>query len=318
MKRITSISIFITLVIASFFSVINFIPLKKVVEENIWIEDYTQIAAHRGGAYLNPENTKMAFDYIIKETTYTDIIEFDLRLTKDNILVINHDEDINRMALEENEESVIISKHNYKDLLEYNLGRNFMGLNGKYPYKNLTIDDAKNRGLTLMKLEDFFEEYNMFRDFKLFIEIKEEGDRSREIVDHLMSMLDEFEWYKNRSMIISFDDSLIDYMWDNYMDQYIGALGNKVFAQIAFTKLGLAPLYNPKYHSIQVPFNEKAKKVPINWIDKRLIDYCTRQNQLVVYWGTDDVNEMTIMIEAGVHVITTDRPDVLSELIHKK
>ena len=50
------------------------------------------ISAHRGGAELNPENTEKAFDYVILETNYTDAVEFDIRLTKDNVAVIIHDD----------------------------------------------------------------------------------------------------------------------------------------------------------------------------------------------------------------------------------
>ena len=115
--RKSKIMIYISLALCFIVSLVSILPLKKVVDENTWIKDYVQISAHRGGALLNPENTQKAFDYVIKETTYTDIIELDLKLTKDDVIVINHDDDINRMALDSDKESVKLSEHNYIELL---------------------------------------------------------------------------------------------------------------------------------------------------------------------------------------------------------
>ena len=140
--------------------IIHFIPSSKVVEENHWLRgDRSFISAHRGGSELNPENTEMAFDYIIKETTYTDIVEFDIRITKDNKYVITHDATLNRMALEKGNPNVTIAETNYAELLNYNLGKNFKNREGKKPYENITIEEADNLGLTILTLEEFLTKY---------------------------------------------------------------------------------------------------------------------------------------------------------------
>ena len=305
-----------SLILCLLVTLVDVLPLRKVVETNEWKEDYVQISAHRGGSLLNPENTQMAFDYVIKETSYTDIVELDLRLTKDNIIVINHDEDINRMALDEGETSIKLSEHNYIELVGYNLGKNFTSLEGETPYKEYSSLEALNAGLTLMKIEDFFIRYNEARDFKLFIEIKDSGTNAIKITDEVMKMLDVYYWYKDRSMIISFDDDLMGYMEEKYPDQYTGSLGDKVIEQIVFSKLSLDHFYNPTYECIQVPYNEKAKSIPlIKLIDKELIRTFKKRNQLVVYWGIVTKEDMALLINNGADVITTDRPDLLAEVL---
>lgn len=306
------------LVFCLIFSILYMVPLNKVVEENVWVRGYTQIAAHRGGALINPENTKKAFDYVIKETDYTDIVEIDLRLTKDNVVVINHDSDLNRTALEEGKESIDIDSNDYSKLINYNLGRNFTDLNNNKPYLNYSIEQAKEEGLTLMRLESFFEEYNQFREFRTFLEVKVGDEAGRYIVDKIMELFIEYPWFKERSMIISFDDKLIDYISSKYENQYKGALGYKVVNQIIFSKLGLDCFYSPKYEAIHIPFNEEAKrKYPIGLETKRMVDLFKRRNQLVVYWGVDNKEDMTKLIKSGAHVITTDRPDLLAELVKR-
>ena len=78
------IGILCTLVL--FWVVVNIIPANKVCEENPWLGNGTTlISAHRGGSKLNPENTEKAFDYVILETDYCDIIEIDIQYTKDGV-----------------------------------------------------------------------------------------------------------------------------------------------------------------------------------------------------------------------------------------
>ena len=71
-------SILVTL--GLFWLIVGLITPYQVTDENPWRRDKTLISAHRGGANLNPENTQMAFDYVIIETTFTDIVEIDVRL----------------------------------------------------------------------------------------------------------------------------------------------------------------------------------------------------------------------------------------------
>ena len=60
----------IALTLGAFWGVVNIIPPKKVAEaNNIWLaKDKPMISAHRGGAFLNPENTEKAFDHVIIKT----------------------------------------------------------------------------------------------------------------------------------------------------------------------------------------------------------------------------------------------------------
>ena len=53
-----------------------------------------RIIAHRGASFLEPENTIKAIEKAVK--TGADFVEVDVRMSKDNKLVIMHDPDINR------------------------------------------------------------------------------------------------------------------------------------------------------------------------------------------------------------------------------
>ena len=178
MKKIQKVGIIlgsIALALGAFWGVVNLIPPKKVLDtDNPWIaKDQPMISAHRGGAFLNPENTEKAFDHVIIETNYCDIIEIDIHKTKDNIIVINHDPTMDRMCLTEDKQEteiiqdVVIKDSTYEELLQYNMGRNFVDLNKNKPYENLTIEEARKEKLTIMTLEEFLTKYQPY-DFKLW------------------------------------------------------------------------------------------------------------------------------------------------------
>src|SRR5690349_12465081 len=52
------------------------------------------VYAHRGGAALRPENTIAAFDYGL--SLGADGLEFDVRLSRDGVVVVHHDETLER------------------------------------------------------------------------------------------------------------------------------------------------------------------------------------------------------------------------------
>lgn len=319
MKKVKTI-ITIILVICFFFVFVKTIPITKVVDENPWLKkDRPLISAHRGGSNINPENTEKAFDYVIKETNYVDVVEIDVRLTKDSVIVINHNSSINSLALEDNQDKVLIEDNSFEKLQQYNLGRNFIDKNtGHKPYENYSIEEAKKEGLTIMSLTNFFKKYHKVRDIKLLLEIKESNDKGFMIVDEIEKLFqnEAYKWWKDRTMFISFNDEVIDYSLKKYPNQFVGILGNNATKEIVFHKLGLDPLYSNLYHSIQIPTNYKIKKVNVNLLTKDIIKMAHKRNQSIVYWTINDEKEMKKIISYGADIITTDSPDVLWNIIN--
>lgn len=299
--------------------VINMIPKKAVVEgvNPFKKNDVTLISAHRGGAFLNPENTEKAFDHVILETTYADIIEIDIHKTKDNVYVINHDDTINRTGIleEKEEDPIYIKEHTLEELREYNLGINFLSRDNLYPYRNLSLQEAKNDGLTIMTLTDFLNKYKEKREFKLFIEIKETGEEAIKTADYLHALLsqEENKWYQNRTMIISFDDPVIKYIADTYRDMYVSPLGYNIVPYVGTAVLGVSSFYLPPYHGIQMQYSFSG----INLARKDLIDIANQRNISTIYWTINDQKQMENLVRLGADVITTNAPDVLKEVIDK-
>ncbi|MGC9778966.1 MAG: glycerophosphodiester phosphodiesterase [Candidatus Heimdallarchaeota archaeon] len=75
------------------------------------------IFGHRGASSLEPENTMKAFDRALQDGA--DGIEFDVRKTADDELVIIHDQRINRTSNGRGR----VSKISYSNLLKYDFGK---------------------------------------------------------------------------------------------------------------------------------------------------------------------------------------------------
>ena len=119
LKKFLIILSSIVVSLALFWIIVGVIEPYQVTDVNPWRSEKTLISAHRGGANLNPENTRMAFDYVINETPYTDVVEIDVRLTKDDELVIIHDASINRTGLDYETEEILVRESSYNDLAKY-------------------------------------------------------------------------------------------------------------------------------------------------------------------------------------------------------
>lgn len=80
--------------------------------------------AHRGGVYYTPENTMPAFEYAL-HAGY-DSIETDPQLTLDGVVVLMHDDTINRTCRNSDgsriEQPVKVSQTTYAELMQYDAG----------------------------------------------------------------------------------------------------------------------------------------------------------------------------------------------------
>ena len=125
------------------------------------------IAAHRGGADTNPENTLLAYRAAVNEYK-VDILESDLYLTKDGYLVYNHDSYIDETCnvngdISKDEMKELIkdkSKRHYiedytlEELQKLNFGYYFTDKEGNRPYKDLTHEEVVQNHISDMTIEE--------------------------------------------------------------------------------------------------------------------------------------------------------------------
>ena len=113
----------------------------------------------------------LAFESCMNSKDFnTDIFEFDLHITKDNKLILLHDDTLDRTtnAVEYfGYEDVKPIDHTYAELRELNFGENFQAEDGSYPYRGLRGDKIPD-DLRAVLLEDGARQARIPRQIQLY------------------------------------------------------------------------------------------------------------------------------------------------------
>ena len=115
-----------------------------------------EMIAHRGGALEAPENTFAAFDQALKVSAHF-ILEMDIHLTKDEHLVVIHDDTVDRTTNGKGAVADMI----LAQLQELDAGWRYQNAEGKYIYRS--------QGLQIPSLRQVLERYPRQR---MIIELK--------------------------------------------------------------------------------------------------------------------------------------------------
>ena len=322
MKKHRGLKIFacIAAVLAVFFTVINVIPPKKVIDVNPFIKgegELPMIAAHRGGGISNPGNTLMAYRAAVNEYGIQ-ICETDVWMTSDGHLVYSHDSTINRMACEEGAEKVVIAEHTLAELRAYNMGYNFKDPDtGEYPYRDKTEEEQEALGLKILEFDELMAEfYDTDKELLFIVEIKngeETGYRAADIIDETLTT--RFPDYKNSIVIGTFHPEIEEYLKNEHPTLMRGGstagAGKFVFTQM----LGVNLFANVDFTCLQIPMSYKIKGISINLTRKSYIKRAHRRNMAVQFWTINDADDMRFLIERDVDAIMTDDPKLLKKVL---
>ena len=119
-RRILAVIIALALILNT-----GFYTLKRldIISINAQYLDKVTITAHRGDCSGAPENTLAAFELAIENGA--DIIELDVRQTKDGEIVVMHDENLKRVCGVNKK----VGKLTYEELQKYSPGKKYRGPN---------------------------------------------------------------------------------------------------------------------------------------------------------------------------------------------
>ena len=205
--------------------------------------------AHRGlhKNKIIPENSMLAFKAAI-EKNYA--IEFDINITKDNQIVVFHDDDLNRLCnKKENIEDV-----SYDFLKDLNLYES----NEKIPLLKELLDEVAGK-------------------IPLIIEIKKHKNIGL-LENILLEMLKE---YKGEYFICSFEKDILFWLEKNKPKERRGLIFGSL--PIKFKKYEkIAFLY--KYFKSKADFISLEDKL----IDSSIYDFCKKKDLEVIVWTIKD------------------------------
>jgi glycerophosphoryl diester phosphodiesterase len=267
---------------------------KPIPDHPYFIPDKFLVIAHRGGLSLGPENTIYTFRKAVK--LGVDVLEMDVRSTRDGQLIILHDDTVTRTT----NATGPVQKYTLVDLKKLDAAHRWSPDNGQtFP--------QRNKGVKIPTLPEVFK---TFPQTKMNLEIKETRSSTiqslcRLIRDHQMT---------NNVVVASFDnDSLKGF---RRLCPQVATSAGASEARLFFglQKAYLEDAYSPDAQVLQVPETLGDLRI----VNKRFIDAAHARNMRVQVWSVNDVDAMQRLLELGVDGIMTDYPQRLVQLLEKQ
>ena len=260
--------------------------------------DQPIVLAHRGGSHLAPEHTMAAFRKAAELGVHG--FEIDIRLTKDEEIVVFHDEYVDRTC----DGSGRVADLTLEELQLLNFGYNFVDLDGYLPYR-----EDKQSIITLRSLLEEFPQMLVNIDMKDAPDTYEGG-----LMPSKLWRLIEELGVENRVVVTSFFDEQID-RFNLYAQNKVALGAGQGEVKKAYTSFTsqFSHLYHPKVDVFQIP-----SKFGVFALDNaRFIRFLENLNIPVHYWTINDVSTMEQLLAVGAKGIVTDRPDLAVELLNE-
>ena len=242
------------------------------------------IYAHRGGAALRPENTIAAFDHGM--ACGADGLEFDVHLSKDGIVVVHHDDTLDRTTSGRGR----LLDCTAAELEQLDAGYHFSDGNGTYPFRG--------RGIGVPTLREVLRRYPSAR---MIIELKVGGVLlARRVVDEVRAA-DAIE----RVAIGSFYPDALRAVRGYEPAIATGAAREETRWALYRAWVGIGIGATP-FREFQVP--EWSGMTPI--VTRRFVAAAHRAGVPVKVWTVNEAEAMRRLVAMGVDALITDRPDL--------
>lgn len=246
--------------------------------------------AHRGSRILWPENTWFAFDAAIQELHYR-YIETDIRVTRDGVVVVFHDETLGRTTNGTGK----VSEWDWDDLRHLDAAYHFSSDGTDFP--------LRGTGIRISRLDETFDRYE---EVCFNIDLKEPG--SEWPVAEVVAKSKRLE----SVLIGSFSDRRIARFRRISKGMVATSAGpREAMAMFAASRLGRTS--RRKADAYQVPQNVKGAAV-----DRKLADAIHEAGAQLHVWTIDKPEQMHELFDLGVDGIVSDRPDLLNEVVEER
>lgn len=251
---------------------------------NLWYanEHHIPVLGHRGIRAKYPENTLPSFEAAIN--LGVDLIEFDVNVTKDNELVVIHDNSIDRTS----DHKGLTRDYTLAELKSFDFSCGF--------------DEYK--GITIPTLREVLELATKMSDTLLFnVEIK---DKHHETVDNTIKMLYEFG-ITERCVIACFDAEIIRYTKNTYPEMRTQGFPGRYMQN--FTEETYDLMFG-----MGIPISAKGSTDEIIKAD---VDFARSKGILAWLYCADTEEDVIRCIRYGMDNITGNDPEVALTVFRK-
>ncbi|MBK7448648.1 MAG: glycerophosphodiester phosphodiesterase [Anaerolineales bacterium] len=249
------------------------------------------VIAHQGGDGVWPGETLFAYQNAVD--LGVDVLEMDIHITSDGILVLMHDETVDRTTNGSGE----IESMTLNQLKKLDAAYDWSPDEGKtFPYRG--------QELTVTTLEEVFQ---AFPDKHMTIEIKKTNTSMAKPFCDLIRKYN----MQEKILAASFHDERLKEFRAECPEVATSSAKNETTAFVLLTKAYLGSFYSPKFYSLQVPETSGG----ITVMTPGFVRAAHARNLAVEPWTINDEETMRKLIEWGVDGIITDRPDIMMELL---
>jgi glycerophosphoryl diester phosphodiesterase len=250
------------------------------------------VYAHRGGSALRPENTIASFDYGL--SLGADGLEFDVRLSRDGVVVIHHDATLERTT----NGTGSVSSFTADELARVDAGHWFTpadwrgksGTEGPFPYRG--------QGHGVPRLRQVLSRYP---GVSLIIELK---TNDPELAERTIADV-QAENAADRVAFGSFGWRVL--RTARRLAPHIPTGASREEVRLALYRSWVRwPLGKEAYREFQVP----ERSGPTRIVSRNFIRHAHRAGLKVKVWTVNDPADMRRLLEWGVDGLISDRPDL--------
>jgi glycerophosphoryl diester phosphodiesterase len=257
--------------------------------------DWPVNLAHRGASALAPENTIEAFRLAVE--TGAGGLELDVHMTRDGHIVVIHDATVDRTT----NGSGAVSEMTLHELRGFDAGYNFSPNGG-------TTRPYRGKDVRVPTLGQVLEE---FPEVAVNIEIKAPTPGIEETVLGVLRGANASE----RTLVVSTPHAIVK-RFRKISAGLIstGASRWEIGVFYISSRLRLESLVRPAYDALQIPIRHRGMLV----VTPRFVRAAHARGVRVDAWTINQADEMRRLLDLGVDVIMTDRPDTLAEVLQRR
>lgn len=267
-----------------------------------YVENEPVNLAHSGAQGHAPQNTIRAFEVALE--LGADVLEMDLQLTADDVVVVIHDETVDRTT----DGTGRVRDLTLAEIKALETGHDFPGPGGEFPFVG--------EGLEIPTLAEVFD---AFPDTWMLLEIK--PDSGPEIVPAVVELMAEYQ-RAQRTAVASFDhDFLVEFRAAS-PDVATNMPEDEAFVFVALQLVGAHRWWSPPGQFLQVPVTWDLS-TPVEWNDFRVVTpgfvrAADHRGVDVNVWTINEPEEMHELLNLGVHGILSDYPDRVEAVVAER
>jgi len=243
------------------------------------------VLAHRGFRGNYPENTMLAFEKAAELPI--DGLEMDIHSTRDGVLVVCHDETVDRTTNGHGR----IQDYTLTELKQLDAGYRFTPDNGQtFPFRG--------QGITIPPLEDVFQR---FPNLWINVDMKQ---HKPSVVRPFCQLIRTYDMSENMC-VGSFDNKTVKAFRRACPEVVRVASLVETLRLFLLNHLRLSQFYWGRANAFQVPEYERGLRI----VTRRFVNAAHQNNTAVHIWTVNKTADMQRFITMGVDGLITDYPD---------